>query len=114
MIDISTEKLISLADAAALFPGRNGATVHPETVKAWARRGKKGVVLESVLAGPRRCTSVPAIQRFLEAVSAAPRNEIGGRTAAARARAALAVNRTERERNKAVKAACGSLIASGA
>ncbi len=111
MIDISTEKLISLADAAALFPGRDGATVHPETVKNWARRGKKGIRLESILAGPRRCTSIQAVQRFLEALAAVPPGRTGVHEACA---AAQVANRSKRERDKAVKAACGSLIASGA
>jgi hypothetical protein len=70
-IDITTERLISLDEAAKLIPGKNGGTVHPETVKRYARTGKLGVRLETLVAGPRRCTSPPAIQRFLEAVTAA-------------------------------------------
>jgi len=110
-IDISQEKLISLADAAALFPGKTRKAVHPQTVKLYATRGKKGIRLETVLAGPRRCTSVEAVQRFIESLTATPPSRGGGRKAVA---AAHAANRSERERNKAVKAACGSLIASGA
>jgi hypothetical protein len=64
-IDIKLEKLIDLDDAASRIPGRNGKSVHKNTVGLWTRRGRLGVILESVLAGPRRCTSVEALNRFL-------------------------------------------------
>ena len=70
-IDIQTETLIGLDEAAKLFPGRNGGTVHKFTVGLYARRGKLGVRLETVLAGPRRCTSIQAVQRFITAVTEA-------------------------------------------
>ena len=84
-IDIQTERLISLEEAAKLFPGRDGGTVHPFTVGLYARRGKKGVKLETWLAGPRRCTSIEAVQRFIEALTAKANGDrqpvsIGGRT----------------------------------
>jgi hypothetical protein len=69
-IDIQTETLIDLDEAAKLFPGRDGGTIHPITIGLYTRRGKKGVILESVLAGPRRCTSIQAVARFIEAVTA--------------------------------------------
>ena len=59
-IDIQTERLIGLDEAAKLFPGRDGGSVHKFTVGLDARRGKLGVRLETVLAGPRRCTSIEA------------------------------------------------------
>ena len=70
-IDIRAERLIDLDEAAKLFPGRDGGTIHPLTVGLYARRGKKGIRLETVLAGPRRCTSIEAVARFIEAVTAA-------------------------------------------
>ena len=50
-IDIRAERLIDLDEAAKLFPGRDGGTIHPLTVGLYARRGKKGIRLETVLAG---------------------------------------------------------------
>ncbi len=93
-IDITSEKLISLDEAAKLLPGKNGGTVHPGTVQLYARRGKLGVLLETVLGGPRRCTSKEAVARFIEAVTAASGGKspyharIAGRTKAETARAA--------------------------
>ncbi len=95
-IDITTERLIGLDEAAKLFPGRDGGTVHPFTVGLYARRGKLGVRLETLLAGPRRCTSLEAVARFIEAVTAArdaksPRPDhapVAGRTKRDAARAA--------------------------
>jgi hypothetical protein len=104
-IDIQAEKLIGLDEAARLIPGRDGGTVHPFTVGLWTRRGKKGVILESMLAGPRRCTSVQAIQRFLEAVTRAANGE--------RPQQAIG-RRSRRQRDAAVRRAVEELSRSGA
>ncbi len=93
-IDITTERLIDLDEAAKLLPGKNGGTVHPGTVQLYARRGKCGIILETVLGGPRRCTSREAVARFVEGVTAANDHKspdcarIAGRTKAEAARAA--------------------------
>jgi hypothetical protein len=104
-IDIQTERLIGLDEAAKLFPGRDGGSVHKFTVGLYARRGKLGVRLETLLAGPRRVTSVAAVQRFIEAVTAAANGD----------RQPMAVGgRTRREKNKAVRDAVAELAAAGA
>jgi hypothetical protein len=72
-IDISVHKLIDTGEAARLIPGRDGGTVHKNTVGLYCRRGKRGVILESVLAGPRRCTTLEALQTFLAEVDARAR-----------------------------------------
>ncbi len=69
-IDITKEKLIGLDEAAKLLPGRNGGSIHKLTIGLYCLRGLHGVRLESLLAGPRRVTSVEAVQRFIEAVTA--------------------------------------------
>jgi len=107
-IDITTERLISLEEAAKLLPGRDGGTVHYITVGLYARRGKCGVRLESVLAGPRRCTSVEAVQRFIEAITAANDNK-----SPLPDRAPVA-NRTKAEAARAARQAIRDLEASGA
>jgi Protein of unknown function (DUF1580) len=107
-IDITTEQLIGLDEAAKLFPGRDGGTVHRFTVGLYARRGKLGVRLETVLAGPRRCTSIEAVARFIEAVTAA-----GDRKSPRPDRAPNA-NRTKAEAARAARQAIKELESAGA
>jgi hypothetical protein len=66
MIDIATEELLSLAQAARRLPGRP----HISTLHRWANPGVKGVRLETVRLGGRRFTSVEALQRFTERLNA--------------------------------------------
>ncbi|GMU22147.1 MAG: hypothetical protein AMXMBFR13_22350 [Phycisphaerae bacterium] len=67
MIDLSTEQVISLAEAARRLPRRRaGKKAHVSCVYRWTTAGCKGVILESVQVGGTRCTSVEAIQRFIE------------------------------------------------
>ena len=64
-IDIKTERLISLAQAArTLPPRRRGRPVHPATIYRWASRGLSGIVLETVQAGGSRVTTLDAMERF--------------------------------------------------
>jgi hypothetical protein len=107
-IDIQTEKLIGLNEAARLIPGRDGGTVHVITVGLWTRRGKRGVILESVLAGPRRCTSVEAVQRFLEAVTRKAAN------GTAQPHDVAVPGRTRSQRSRDVCKAAAELEAAGA
>ena len=69
MIPIDTEKPITLAEATSFIPGIGGKTVHYQTVHRWAIKGLRGVKLETVVLGGRRCTSVEAIQRFAERIT---------------------------------------------
>lgn len=67
MIQISTEQLITLAQAARLRPGsRRGRPTHPSTVYRWAVRGIRGVRLEIIRIGGMTYTSVEALQRFAD------------------------------------------------
>ena len=58
MIDITTETLLSLLDAAKQLPGRP----HVSTLYRWRIRGVRGVRLETVLVVGRRFTSKEALQ----------------------------------------------------
>ncbi|MGA2702004.1 MAG: DUF1580 domain-containing protein [Isosphaeraceae bacterium] len=107
-IDIQSERLIGLDEAAKLFPGRDGGSVHKITVGLYARRGKLGVRLETVLAGPRRCTSIEAVDRFIKAITAA------SETKSPRPDRAPIANRTKQEAARAVRRANKELKASGA
>ena len=48
--------------------------MNPESLGRLARKGFRGVTLETVMAGGRRCTSVEAVQRFISQTNA-PQNE---------------------------------------
>ncbi|WP_306796936.1 DUF1580 domain-containing protein [Rhodopirellula halodulae] len=57
-----TEDIVSMSEAAKLFPG--GVSV--ASIYRWADRGVKGVCLETVRYGSKRQTSVQAVHRFLK------------------------------------------------
>ena len=60
MIDVTTERLLTLAEAANLLPGRPSAA----TLWRWRVRGIRGKRLESVQVGAKIFTSFEALQRF--------------------------------------------------
>jgi hypothetical protein len=69
MIDIQSEKTLSLTQAAKLdfLPQRReGKRPNASTLWRWALHGIKGIRLETVMAGGVRVTSAEAIQRFFE------------------------------------------------
>jgi hypothetical protein len=66
-IDIYSEELKTFRQAAESLPGRPA----PSTPWRWSRRGLRGIRLESVLIGGTRYTSSEALQRFVDAVTAA-------------------------------------------
>lgn len=75
MSDLLGEGLISLAAAAALFPGSRGASrANPSTICRWCVKGTRTadgrvVKLVHVRAGYRVLTSRPALSRYLAALS---------------------------------------------
>ena len=71
MIDLLTERVISLRDAAKLLPARRqGKRPTVSCLFRWTTRGCRGVILESVQIGGTRCTSAEALTRFFAALSA--------------------------------------------
>ena len=60
MIDISTETLISMPQAAAMLPGRPSLCA----LWRWRTRGVRGRRLETAIIGGRPYTSVEALARF--------------------------------------------------
>jgi len=66
-IDISSERLLSLTEAAKSLPGRP----HISSIFRWLSNGVRGVKLESCLIGGRRFTSQEALERFCAATTAA-------------------------------------------
>jgi len=91
MIDLTSEQLLTLSEAARLLPGR----VHVSTLHRWRLRGVQGIHLDTAFVGGRRYTSREALARFSEAVTAA-RDGISSpiRSPASRERA---IKRAERE-----------------
>ena len=66
-IDLQTENLITISEAARLLPGRP----HSSTVWRFHARGVKGVKLETIVSGGRRFTSQEAVERFIAATTLA-------------------------------------------
>ena len=63
MIDISAERVVSLAGATRLFPARRGdKKPHVSCLYRWTNAGCRGVILESIQVGGTRCTSLEAIR----------------------------------------------------
>ena len=90
MIDISTEQLLTLPQAARVRPhGRLGRPTHPSTVYRWISRGVRGVAgvvkLEGVRIGGSWYTSREALQRFAEALTNGSTETVRGDTPRQRA-----------------------------
>jgi len=72
MINLSTEKLLSFAQAAKALPGHRGdGPCNPSTLWRWSKTGCRAadgrmVRLETVKLGGRSLTSEEALQRFAE------------------------------------------------
>ncbi|MEM6468257.1 MAG: DUF1580 domain-containing protein [Planctomycetota bacterium] len=64
-VDLLTEDLLSLAQATREIPTRPNVS----TVWRWAKRGIRGVRLETVKVGGKQMTSVQALTRFLQATN---------------------------------------------
>lgn len=88
MIDITTETVLTLADAAKRLPTRSGRRIHVSTLYRWSQRGCRGIRLETAQLGGSRITSMQALQRFCERLGAAD----------ARASAPMAVTSARRRR----------------
>jgi hypothetical protein len=94
MIQISKETILSLRQAAKLFPpARQGKPVSFQCVLRWVLNGARGpdgelVRLESLRIGSRWVTSREAIQRFAEALTPEIATPAPARTRRQRLRAA--------------------------
>ncbi|NLF68882.1 MAG: DUF1580 domain-containing protein [Candidatus Anammoximicrobium sp.] len=74
-IDLTRERLLNLICAAKSIP------VAPSTIWRWHRHGVKGCRLDTILIGGKRFTSVEALQRFSEALTAADERSRDGEDA---------------------------------
>ena len=73
MINIATENLLSLSEAARVLPPVDGKRPHVSTIWRWCRKGLNGVTLEYCRLGRRIVTSPEALGRFTNALAAADR-----------------------------------------
>ena len=87
MIDVSRERPISFNEASRFLP--DGRRPGFSTWWRWSTYGVRGVKLETILIGGRRCTTAEAVQRFFDRVTAA-------------ADGTQAPSRTTRERDAAI------------
>lgn len=62
----SKKKQVPLTEAPNHLPKRRGKKVHYSTIYRWATKGARGRVLESVIIGGIRYTTVEALQRFVD------------------------------------------------
>jgi hypothetical protein len=73
MIDPFSEHTFPLAEAARRLPRlRSNRPVAVSTVWRWARRGLRGVVLETALVGGVRVTSAAALREFFARLDRRP------------------------------------------
>lgn len=73
-INIHTETVLTLTQATKhLPPRRRGRRPTPQTLYRWARGGLRGQRLETIRVGGTLCTSLQALQRFAERLSATDR-----------------------------------------
>ena len=70
-IDATQEQVLTLSEATRHVPVRRGKKTHASTIWRWAKAGLRGVRLETIQVGGSRCTSVEALQRFFERLTAA-------------------------------------------
>jgi len=76
MIDLLSEDVLTLANAAKLLPPRRrGERPHPSTLARWAKSGCRGVFLEVLRIGDTTCTSTQALQRFAANLTAGIRGQ---------------------------------------
>jgi len=76
MIDITSESLLQIGKAPLEIKRITGERPHRATIDRWRRRGCQGVKLETVKIGGKRYVSHEALQRFVEAVTAAADREL--------------------------------------
>jgi hypothetical protein len=70
-IDLVSEEVLSLTDAAKTLPLVHGRRLHPSTLWRWARKGIRGVRLDYVRLGRSIVTTRRALSDFAARLAAA-------------------------------------------
>ncbi len=71
MIDVFLEDMLPLRIAATKVPKVGKKPTHTSTLFRWSTAGIRGVVLETMMIGGTRCTSMEALSRFFNGVTEA-------------------------------------------
>jgi len=72
VIDLTNETILTLSEARGRLPRRRqGKRPDLSTLYRWATRGLRGIVLETIQVGGTACTSLEALQRFFDRLTAA-------------------------------------------
>lgn len=72
-INITSERIVTLTGATKYVPRRRrGKPTHVGTIYRWADPGLRGIRLEVLRIGGTLCTSVEALQRFFDRLTAIP------------------------------------------
>jgi hypothetical protein len=71
VIDLSSEEVLSLSEAARALPSVHGRRIHPSTLWRWARKGLKGVRLDYARLGRSIVTTRRALSDFAARLAAA-------------------------------------------
>jgi hypothetical protein len=88
----------SLSDTPKHVPvRRNGKRLHIATAFRWAKDGVRGVKLETIRVGGTLCTSVEALQRFFEKLSATDTGHAGAIALRSPNARAKAIDKADRE-----------------
>ena len=93
MINLATENILSLSDAARALPKVDGKQPHISSLWRWTKHGVRGVRLEHARIGNRIVTSAEALNRFANNLAAAEQQP--QHTTAASAKRQLAGERIE-------------------
>jgi Protein of unknown function (DUF1580) len=64
--DLRKETAIALSDVALYLPKRRGRKIHYSTIFRWVTKGARGRVLNSLLIGGIRYTTIEELGRFME------------------------------------------------
>jgi len=73
MIDVTKERVVSLAEACELLPRRrNGKRPDISCLYRWIKDGFRGEFLDHLQVGSTKCTSVEALTDFFERISHKP------------------------------------------
>jgi hypothetical protein len=70
MVSLICEQTLPLRALAKMVPGNCGKPLHYETLRRWSRQGVQGVKLESKKLGGKRVSSLEAVDRFMEQLTA--------------------------------------------
>jgi hypothetical protein len=71
VIDLGTEEVLSLSEAARALPSVHGKRLHPSTLWRWARKGIRGVRLDYARLGRSIVTTRAALADFATRLAAA-------------------------------------------